>query len=144
MAPLLLLGEESRPHWCVDKWNRPTPVRRRLTLTKTVNPTSPALVLGMKTPSLDLFSACSIYNLSTETSRYLALNDSLIDSAQAVQTGVSLGEYLRTHIKDHTGYDQGPGIHEPRRVSLIVGKIQLASCLKVWVTNLLEWDAGIQ
>ena len=30
---------------------------------------------------------------------------------------VSLGEYLRTHLKDHTKYDQGPEIHgETRRV----------------------------
>ena len=37
------------------------------------------------------------------------------------------GEYLRTHLKDHTRYDQGPEIHgEPRIVSLPVGEAQLA------------------
>ena len=35
-------------------------------------------------------------------------------------------KYLRTHLKDHTGYDQGPGIlNKPRRVSLLVGEPQL-------------------
>ena len=71
------------------------------------------------------------------------------NSAQLAQTGVwilvLLGEYLRTHLKDHTSYDQGPEIHgEPRRVSLPVGEAQLAGCLRVQVGGPLEWDAGIQ
>ena len=45
---------------------------------------------------------------------------------------VSLGEYLKTNLKDHTKYDQGPEIHsEPRRVSLLFSKAQLTGCLKV-------------
>ena len=52
---------------------------------------------------------------------------------------VSLGEHLRTHLKDYIRYDQGPEIHgKPRRVSLLVDKSQLAGCLKVWVSGLLE------
>ena len=52
------------------------------------------------------------------------------DSAQLAQTGVwilvSLGDYLRTYLKDHARYDQGPEIHGgPRRVSLPVGEAQL-------------------
>ena len=71
------------------------------------------------------------------------------DFAQLAQTGVlilvSLGEYLRAHLKDHTRYDQGPEIHgEPRRVSLPFSEAQLAGCLRVWISGLLEWDAGIQ
>ena len=32
---------------------------------------------------------------------------------------VSLGEHLKTHLQDHTRYDQGPEIHgRPKRVSL--------------------------
>ena len=47
---------------------------------------------------------------------------------------VLLGEYLRTHLKDHTRYDQGPEIHdEPKRVSLPVGEAPLAGCLRVQV-----------
>ena len=70
------------------------------------------------------------------------------DSAQLAQTGVwilvSLGEYLRTHLKDHTRYDHGPEIHGgPRRVSLPFGEAQLAECLRVWVSDLWKWDAGI-
>ena len=53
---------------------------------------------------------------------------------------VSLGEYLRTHLKDHAGYDRGLEIHgEPRRVLLPVGEPQLAGCLRVQVGGLLEW-----
>ena len=38
-----------------------------------------------------------------------------------------------------------PEIHgKLRRVLLPVGKDQLAGCLKVWVSGLLEWDAVIQ
>ena len=42
------------------------------------------------------------------------------------------GEYLRTHLKDHTRYDRGQEIHGgPRRVSLPVGEAQLDACLRV-------------
>ena len=52
---------------------------------------------------------------------------------------VSIGEYLRTHLKDHTRYDQGPEIHdEPRRVSFPVGEAQLAGSLRVQVVGPLE------
>ena len=58
---------------------------------------------------------------------------------------VSLGEYLRTHLKDHTRYDRSPEIHgEPRKMLLPVGEAQLAGCLRVQVGGPLEWDAGIQ
>ena len=66
------------------------------------------------------------------------------DSTQLAQTGlvwilVSLGEYLRTHLKDHAIYDQGPEIHgEPRKVSVPVGEAQLAGCLIVQVGGPLE------
>ena len=69
------------------------------------------------------------------------------DSAQLAQTSVwilvSLGEYLRTHLKDHARYDQGPEIHgKPRRVSFPFDEAQLAGCLRVQVGGPLEWDAG--
>ena len=54
-------------------------------------------------------------------------------------------EYLRTHLENHTAYGQGLGIYDKsRRVSLLVGKAQLAGCLKVWPGGPLEWDASIQ
>ena len=47
-----LFGEGARPHFCMDEWNRPTPVRRRLSLAQAVwgklIPTGLALVLGLK------------------------------------------------------------------------------------------------
>ena len=50
-----------------------------------------------------------------------------------------LGEHLRTHVKDHTRYDQGPEIHgKPRRVLVSVGKAQLAGCLRVQAGSPLE------
>ena len=53
-------------------------------------------------------------------------------------------ERLRTHLKNHTRYDQGPEIHGgPRRVSLPVGEAQLDGCLKVCLGGPLEWDARI-
>ena len=33
-APHSQFGEGARPHLCMDEWNRPTPVRRRLSLTQ--------------------------------------------------------------------------------------------------------------
>ena len=71
------------------------------------------------------------------------------NDSQLAQTGVfilvSFGDYLRTHLKDHTRYDQGPEIHgKPRRVSLPFREAQLAGCLRVQVGGPLEWDAGIQ
>ena len=32
-VPHSQFGEGARPHLCMDEWNRPTPVRRRLSLT---------------------------------------------------------------------------------------------------------------
>ena len=57
----------------------------------------------------------------------------------------SLGEYLRTHLRDHTRYDQGSEIHDgPGRVSLPVSEAQLVGCLKVWAGGPLECNARIQ
>ena len=45
-------------------------------------------------------------------------------------------------IKNHAKYDQSPEIHgKPRKVSLLAGEAQLAGCLKVWVSGLLEREA---
>ena len=55
---------------------------------------------------------------------------------------VSLGEHLRTQLKDHAAYGQSLEIYgKPRKVSLQVGEAQLDGCLKVWVGGPLEWDA---
>ena len=51
-APHSQFGEEARPHLCMDEWNRPTPVRRRLSLTQAARgkpiPTGLALVREQK------------------------------------------------------------------------------------------------
>ena len=60
-------GEGARPHLCMNEWNRATPVRRRLSLTQAVRgkfiPTGLALVLGIKTQSLEVFSQYSAFHL---------------------------------------------------------------------------------
>ena len=66
-APHSQFGEEARPHLCMDKWNRPTPVRRRLSLTQAARgkpiSTGLASVRGTKARSLEAFSQYSIFHL---------------------------------------------------------------------------------
>ena len=154
-APHSQFGEGARPHLCMDEWNRPTPVRRRLSLTQAARgkpiPTGLALIPGTKAWSLEALSQYSAFICDSSIQRHgcQVWQDCPKDSAHLAQTGVwilvSLGQYLRTHLKDHARYDRGPEIHgKPRRVSLPFGEAQLAGCLKVQVGGPLEWDAGIQ
>ena len=154
-APHSQFGEGARPHLCMDEWNRLTPVRRRLSLTQPARvkpiPTSLAPVSAQNHGAWKHFhnTPRSICDLSIQKRGCQVWHGCPNDSAQLAQTGVwilvSLGEYLRTHLKYHTRYDRGPVIHdEPRRVSLPVGEAQLAGCLRVQVGGPLEWDAGIQ
>ena len=59
-APHSQFGEGARPHLCMDKWNCPTPVHRRLSLTQAAQgkpiPTGLAPVSGTKAQSLEAFS----------------------------------------------------------------------------------------
>ena len=117
-APQSQFGEGARPHLCMDEWNRPTPVRRRLSLTQAARgkliPTGLAPVSGTKARSLEAFSqySVSICDLSIQRRGCQVWQGCPRDSAQLAQTGVwilvSLGEYLRTHLKDHARYDRGP------------------------------------
>ena len=68
-APHSQFGEGVRLHLCMDEWNRPTPVRRRLSLTQAARgkpiPTGLAPVSGTKARSLKafhntLFSICGL------------------------------------------------------------------------------------
>ena len=63
-APHLRFGEEVRPYFVHGRWNRPTPVRRRLSLTHAVwgklISIGLVLVLGMKPRSLDVFSVLRV------------------------------------------------------------------------------------
>ena len=60
---------------------------------------------------------------------YFYLPDSLESVGGAIYTPL-LSDNLN-HLNDHAEYDQGPGIQgKPRKVSLLVGKAQLAGCLK--------------
>ena len=60
-------GEGARSHLCMDKWNRSTPVCKRLSLTKAARdkpiPTDLAPVQGTKTRSLETFSQYSDFHL---------------------------------------------------------------------------------
>ena len=66
-APHSQFGEEARSYLCMDELNRPTPVIRRLSLTQVLCgkliPTDLALVLGIKTGILDVFSQYSAFHL---------------------------------------------------------------------------------
>ena len=140
-------GEGARPHLCMDEWNRPTPVQRRLSLTQIVRgkliPTGLALVLRTKTRRHFYNTPFSIYDFSTQKRGCQVWQGCLKDFAQLAQMGiwiiVSLGKHVRTYLKDHTRYDQGLEVHgETGRVSLPVGEAQLAGCLKIRVSGPLE------
>ena len=66
-APHSQFGEGARPYLCMDEWNRPTPVRRRLSLTQTARgkpiPTGLALVSDTKAQSLEALSHYSAFHL---------------------------------------------------------------------------------
>ena len=66
-APHSQFGEGARPHLCMDEWNRPTPVRRRLSLTQVARgkpiPTGLAPVPETKARSLEAFSQYSVFHL---------------------------------------------------------------------------------
>ena len=59
LAPQSQFGEGARSHCCMDEWNRPTPVRRRLILTQAVrgklNPTGLVLVMRKKPWNIDVY-----------------------------------------------------------------------------------------
>ena len=141
-APHSQFGEGARPHLCMDEWNRPTPVSRRLSLTQAARgkPISTGLapVPAQKHGAWKHFhnTPRTICGLSIQKRGCQVWQGCPKDSAQLAQTGVwilvSLGEYQRTHLKNHTRYDRDSEIHgEPRRVSLPVGEAQLAGCLRV-------------
>ena len=71
-APHSQFGEGARPHLCMDEWNRPTPVRSRLSLTQAARgkpiPTGLALVSGQKYGAWKHFYSIlvSICNLSIQ------------------------------------------------------------------------------
>ena len=114
-------GEGARPHLCMDEWNRPTPVRRQLSLTQAARgkpiPTGLAPVPGTKHEAWKHFhsTSFSISNLSIQKRGCQVWQGCPRDSAQLAQTGVwilvSHGEHLMTHLKDHKRYDQNPEIH---------------------------------
>ena len=142
VAPHSQFGEGARPHLCMEEWNRPTSVLKRLSLTKQLGTSlsqqawhrSWAQKHGAWKNSYN--TPHSIYDLSIQKRACQVRKGCPKDSAQLAQMGVkilvSLGEHLRTHLKVLTKYDQGPEIYDgPRRVSLPVGEAQLAGCLKV-------------
>ena len=66
-APHSQFGEGARPHLCMNEWNRPTPVRRRLSLIQAARgkpiPTGLAPVSGTKARSLEAPSQYSVFHL---------------------------------------------------------------------------------
>ena len=109
-APNLQFSEGARPHLCMDEWNRPTPIRRRLILTQAARgkpiPIGLAPVPFTKGRSLHgtwkhfCSTPFSICDLSIQKRGCQIWQGCQKDSALLAQTGVwilvSLGEYLRT------------------------------------------------
>ena len=66
-APHSQFGEGARPHLCMDEWNCPTPVHRRLSLTQAARgkpiPTGLAPVSSTKLRSLEAPSQYSVFYL---------------------------------------------------------------------------------
>ena len=66
-APHSQFGEGARLHLCMGEWNRPTPVRRRLSLTQAARgkpiPTGLTLIPGTKARSLEALSQYSAFHL---------------------------------------------------------------------------------
>ena len=66
-APHSQFGEEARPNLCMDEWNCPTPVRRRLSLTQVARgkpiTTGLAPFPGTKTQSLEAPSQYFVFHL---------------------------------------------------------------------------------
>ena len=153
-APHSQFGEGARPHLCMDEWNRPTPVRRRLSLTQAARgkpiPTDLALVSGTKAQSLEPFSQYSAFHLwFVHSEARMPSLARLSKRFSAPGTNGRLDLSLTWPVSEdplNRPYKiwSGPEIHdEPRRVSLPVGEAQLAGCLRVQVGGPLEWDAGI-
>ena len=93
-APHLQFGEGARSHLCMDEWNCPTPVRRRLSLTQAARgkpiPTSLALVPGTKARSLEALHSTllSICDLSIQKRGCQVWKGYPKDSAKLAQTSV--------------------------------------------------------
>ena len=66
-VPHSQFGEGVRPHLCMDEWNHPTPVHRRLSLTQAAQgkpiPKGLAPIRGTKARSLEAFSQYSAFHL---------------------------------------------------------------------------------
>ena len=66
-VPHLQFGEKVRPHLYMDKWNRPTPVHRQLSLTQAAwgkpIPTGLVPVPGTKARNLEVFSQYFVFHL---------------------------------------------------------------------------------
>ena len=65
-APHSQFSEGARPHLCMDEWNRPTPVCRRLSLTQDTRgkpiPTGVAPFRAQKARNLEIFPQYSVFH----------------------------------------------------------------------------------
>ena len=134
-APHSQFGEGARPHLFMD-YTSPQAIKLNPSCSGQAHPNMPGTGPGYKVtePGCTLRVPSVIRPVIIADAK--SGKDVLNDSAQLAQTGVQilvyLGKHLRTHFKDHAGYDQGPEISVSQaNVSLLVGKAQLVGCLKV-------------
>ena len=93
-APHSQFGEGARPHLCMDEWNRPTPILKRLSLTQAARdkpiPTDWHRSWAQKHGAWKYFLNVPhfIYHLSTQKCGCQVRQDCPKDSAQLAQRGV--------------------------------------------------------
>ena len=93
-APHSRFGEGARLYLCMDKWNRPTPVLKRLSLPKLLG-TSPSQQVWHRSwtqkhvvrKNFTVYTSLSIYDFFTQKRRCQVRQGCLKDFAQLVQMG---------------------------------------------------------
>ena len=135
----------------MDEQKRPTPERRRLSLTQAALgrpiPKGLELALGMKAWS---DNALAEYSMSHFVLVHSAARTSISESLSSNFRAAGTNERLDFNLSLHTSCDsrncgQGPGsCGWLGRVSLLGREAQLAGCLKEPEGRPMEWDAGTQ
>ena len=153
--PHCLVSALARPHLYMDEQKRPTPERRRLSLTQAALgrpiPKGLVLALGMKAWSDDALAEYSMSHfVFVHWAARTSISERLSRDFRAAGTNERLDfnlPYVRpvTHATDHVKCGQDPGsCGWLGRVSFLGGEAQLAGCLKEPEGRPMEGDAGIQ
>ena len=157
LAPHSQFARGARPHLYMDEQKRPTPERRRLSLTQAALgrpiPKGLELALGMKAWSDNALAEYSMSHfVFVHSAARTSISERLSSNFRAAGTNERLDFNLSLHsvrpVTLETGHvkcGQGPGsCGWLGRVSLLGGEAQLAGCLKEPEGRPMGWDAGTQ